>query len=42
MENLKTTLTSVIAGDVNHISIHILDEMIENIGTTDPVVRAHT
>ena len=39
MENLKTTLTSVIAGEVNHISIHILDEMIENIGTTDPVVR---
>jgi hypothetical protein len=39
MENLKTTLTSVIAGEVNHISMHILDEMIENIGTTDPVVR---
>ncbi len=39
MENLKITLTNVISGEVTQVSRGILDEMIKNIGTTDPVVR---
>lgn len=39
MENLKTALTNVISGEVTQVSLSILDEMIKNIGTTDPEVR---
>jgi len=39
MENLKTTLTNVISAEVAQVSMGILDEMIKNIGTTDPEVR---
>lgn len=39
MTNLKTTLASIISGEVTQLPQGFLDEMIENIGTTDPVVR---
>jgi len=39
MENLKTALTNIISGEVTQVSLSILDEMIKNIGTTNPVVR---
>ena len=39
MENLKTALTNIISGEVTQISQGLLDEMIKNIGTTNPVVR---
>ena len=41
MENLKTALTNVISGEVTQVSMGIIDEMIKNIGTTDPEVRDH-
>ena len=39
MPNLTTVLTNIISREVTHVSMAILDEMIENIGTTDPVLR---
>lgn len=39
MSNLTTILTNIISKEVTHVSITILDEMIEKIGTTDPVLR---
>ncbi len=41
MPNLTTILTNIISREVTHVSMAILDEMIENIGTTDPVLRDH-
>jgi hypothetical protein len=41
MTNLKTILTNLISREVTHVSMDILDEMIENIGTTDPLLRDH-
>jgi hypothetical protein len=39
MTNLKTSLASIISGEVTQLPLYILDEMIENIGTTYPVLR---
>ncbi|WP_144510261.1 DUF2785 domain-containing protein [Bacillus sp. FJAT-22090] len=39
MTNLTEKLKSIIAEDIEHVSTVTLDEMIENIGSTDPVLR---
>lgn len=39
MTNFKDTLNSIITGDLISVSTKVLDEMIENIGSTDPILR---
>lgn len=39
MTKLANTLQNVINGEVKHVSIEILDDMIKNIGSIDPVLR---
>ena len=39
MENLKNILPNIISEEITSVSTDILDKMIENIGTTDSVVR---
>ncbi|TQR20385.1 DUF2785 domain-containing protein [Psychrobacillus vulpis] len=39
MENFKEKLHSIITGEVKLVSEEFLDEMIENIGSIDPVLR---
>lgn len=39
MTNIKDILKNIISGELKHVSKEILDEMIENIGSTNPVLR---
>ncbi|WP_391207135.1 DUF2785 domain-containing protein [Psychrobacillus sp. L4] len=39
MTNLENILRSIISGDSNIVSSEVLNEMIENIGSTDPILR---
>lgn len=39
MTNLKDILQRIISGDWKMVSTEVLDEMIENIGSTDPILR---
>lgn len=39
MTNFKEVLGSIIRGELELVSSEVLDEMIENIGSTDPILR---
>jgi len=39
MKSLSNTLQNIIRGEVKQVSIEILNEMIKNIGSTDPILR---
>jgi hypothetical protein len=39
MINLRSVLKRIIDGEIQNVSTEILDEIIENIGSTDPVLR---
>jgi predicted nucleic-acid-binding protein len=39
MSNFKDILQSIISGDLKIVSSEVLNEMIENIGSTDPILR---
>ncbi|WP_391119658.1 hypothetical protein [Psychrobacillus sp. L3] len=39
MTNIKDVLQSIISGDLKFVSSEVLNEMIENIGSTNPILR---
>ncbi|WP_019414201.1 DUF2785 domain-containing protein [Paenisporosarcina sp. TG20] len=39
MSNLTMILQSILSGEIKHVSNEFIDEMIENIGSTDPLLR---